>query len=145
MRTITTIVAALMLVTVAFSMTMAGNAAKAKAAEKIENASFKGTLVCLGCDLKMTEGAHAACKTYGHKHALKTEDGRYINFLENQYSEDLLKSEKYQGKKIEAEGTFFANADMLDVHSFTVDGKKMGWCQSCKKMDSCPYKQSDSM
>ncbi len=109
---------------------------------KEKHATFSGTLVCLGCDLKKTEGANAMCSAYGHTYALKTADGRYINFLENKFSEGLISGKKYRGKTIAVEGTFFADADMLDVETFTVDGKKMGWCNHCKSMDNCPFKKS---
>ncbi len=143
MRTITTVVAALLLVIAGSSFINAGNVTKT--VETGRKATFTGKLVCLGCDLKMTEGAHAECKTYGHRHALKTSDGKYINFLENKYSEVLLNGDEYGNKTVTVEGTYYANADMLDVHSFTVDGKQKGWCGSCKKMDSCPYKKSGLM
>jgi len=120
---------------------------KGKILEKAEEAkatvnnarqmTFNGTLVCQGCDLKSAEGARAACMTYGHKHALKTDKGVYINFLENEYSADLLKGEKYHNAKVEVRGTYFANANMLDVESFSADGNKKAWCGHCKSMDSC--------
>ena len=143
MRTITTVVAALLFVVAVGSLAIAGNTTKTMEAGK--QATFTGKLVCLGCDLKMTAGAHAACKTYGHRHVLKTSDGKYIHFLENKYSEELLKGDTYHNKTISVEGTYYSNADVLDVHSFTVDGKQKGWCDNCKKMDGCPYKKSGSM
>ncbi len=108
-----------------------------KADKMGKQADFEGTLVCLGCDLKQAEGAHAACTAYGHRHALKTEDGKYINFLENQYSEDLLKGEKYHNQKMKVSGVYYADANTLDVKSFQVDGKTMSWCDHCKAMDGC--------
>lgn len=114
----------------------AGETTKGKAAHE----TFDGTLVCLGCDLKKAEGARAACSAFGHKHALKTADGKYINLLENQYSKDLLAGEKYHNKKVSIHGIYFANANQLDVETFTVDGKKKGWCDGCKSMDGCMAK-----
>ncbi|MBN1211294.1 MAG: hypothetical protein JXA92_01845 [candidate division Zixibacteria bacterium] len=108
---------------------------------KAEHVSVEGTLVCLGCDLKQTEGANAACKVYGHRYALKTRDGQYINFLENQYSEDLVKGEKYHNKEIKVHGIYYANADLLEVESFDVDGKEMTWCGHCSAMDACAAKK----
>ncbi len=106
--------------------------------QKDKHASFEGKLVCLGCDLKKTEGARAACSVYGHKHTLKTEDGKYINFLENDFSKDLIKGEKYHDKDIEIHGVYHDKANVFDVETFAVDGKKMGWCDRCKSMDTCP-------
>jgi hypothetical protein len=111
------------------------------ASGKAEHVTLKGTLVCLGCDLKKTEGPHAACSVYGHRHALKTADGKYIAFLDNKFSEDLIKGEKYHNKKIEVDGIYYPEANVLDVETFTVDGKKKGWCNMCKQMDSCPFKK----
>ena len=108
-----------------------------KAVKAGKEAVFEGTLVCLGCDLKKAEGARAACSVYGHEYALKTEDGRYINFLENQYSEDLLKGKKYHNQKMKVSGVYYADANILDVKAFEVDGKTMAWCNHCKAMDGC--------
>jgi hypothetical protein len=123
---------------------MAGSAAMAcgdkdseEASGKAENAAFEGTLVCLGCDLNKADGARAECTTYGHKHALKTPDGKYVNLLENKYSADLLKGEKYSGKTVKVSGMYYADANQLDVESFAVDGKKTSWCDHCKAMDGC--------
>jgi hypothetical protein len=111
--------------------------AKQIKASKIENASFEGTLVCVGCDLKKTEGARAACKTTGCTHTIKTADGQYINLLENQYSADLIKGGDYHNKPIKVEGVYFAKANMLDVKSFTIDGQQKSWCGHCGRMDGC--------
>ena len=126
---------------------VAGSAYAAEDASKEsgEHMSFDGTLVCLGCDLKQAEGARAACKTYGHAHALKTKDGRYIGFLQNQYSDDLIKGEKYHNKSMKVHGVYFADANVLDVEGFEADGKQMGWCGHCNAMDHCPYKGKSGM
>jgi hypothetical protein len=111
--------------------------AEMKGEMKAVDGIFEGKLVCLACDLKETEGARAECSVYGHKHALKTSDGRYINLLENKYSADLLNSEKYAGKDIKIQGVYYASANQLDVQSFTVGDKTMSWCDHCKTMDGC--------
>lgn len=108
-----------------------------QASDNATHKTFKGKLVCESCDLKQTEGARAACTVFGHKHALKTEDGQYVNFLENQYSKDLINTEKLHNATIKVSGTYFANAHTLDVQSFTVDGKKKAWCEHCSAMDGC--------
>lgn len=121
---------------VAVVTVQAGETTKGKATQE----TFDGTLVCLGCDLKKTEGARAACSTFGHTHALKTADGNYINLLENQYSKDLLAGEKYHNQKIKINGIFHATANQFDVESFTVEGKTKSWCDGCKSMDGCAAK-----
>ena len=112
---------------------------------KAAHESFDGTLVCLGCDLKKAEGARAACSAFGHKHALKTADGKYISLLENQYSKDLVAGEKYHNQKVSIHGIYHANANQLDVETFTVEGKTKGWCDGCKSMDGCAAKGSGDM
>jgi len=102
-----------------------------------EKATMEGTLVCLGCTLKKTEGARAACTEFGHTHTLKTADGKFVNFLENKYADDLLKGEKYHNKEIKVSGIYHASANVFDVESFTVEGKKKTWCNHCKAMDGC--------
>ncbi|MBU8933188.1 MAG: hypothetical protein KOO62_04195 [candidate division Zixibacteria bacterium] len=112
---------------------------------KTAEVTLSGTLVCLGCDLKKAEGARSECSAYGHKHALKTKDGRYVNLLENKYSSDLVKGEKYNNQNMTISGTMFANSSMMDVKTFAVDGKTKGWCDHCKTMDGCAVKQSSEM
>lgn len=135
-----------------FAMTgtnvMACGEAKSSAATTVSetgDVTISGTLVCLGCDLKKADGARAACSVYGHKHALKTADGRYINLLENQYSDALVNGDKYHNKAIKVAGTMFANSNTMDVRTFTVDGKTSGWCGGCKTMDGCGVKQPSEM
>jgi len=104
------------------------------------HANFDGQLVCLGCDLKGNQGARAECSVYGHDHALKTEDGKFINFLENKYSADLMAGEKYHNQQIKVHGIYFADANLIDVEWFEVDNKTKSWCDHCKQMDSCNSK-----
>jgi hypothetical protein len=106
-------------------------------AGKAKSVTIEGKLVCLGCELKKADGARADCKVYGHKHALKTADGNYVNFLENQYSADLIKGEKYHNKKLVVKGRHFAEANLIDIESFEVDGQNKTWCGHCKAMDGC--------
>lgn len=139
----TAIVMTVLLVLVA-SIAVAGEKkSEMKAELKAENATFEGKLVCLGCDLKKAEGARAECSVYGHQHALKTSDGKYVNLLENKYSADLLNGEKYSGKNIKIQGVYYANANQLDVESFTVVDKTMSWCGQCKTMDGCMVGKGD--
>ena len=104
---------------------------------KKDNATFEGTMVCLSCDLKKADGARSNCKAFGHSHALKTKDGKYINLLANQYSADLLNGEKYHNKEVKLSGVYFANGNQLDVESFEIGGKKKSWCGHCSAMDGC--------
>ena len=106
-----------------------------------EHVTLTGTMVCLGRDLHKAESARAACDVYGHRHALKTDDGRYYNILENKYGEALIKGEKYHNKKMEIHGVYFASANQLDVEAFQPEGsKKLSWCDHCKSMDACMAK-----
>ena len=99
--------------------------------------TLKGKLVCLACSLK-PEGAHAACKEFGHRYALMTKDGKYISLLPNKYSQELLNGHDGGDKMVELTGTYFANADVLDVSSYKVeDGKMITWCDVHHKMDAC--------
>ena len=113
--------------------------------EKTETTTLSGTLVCMGCDLKKAEGARSACAAYGHKHALKTSDGRYISFLENKYSDALLNGDKYHNQNVKVSGVMFANSNTMDVDGFSVDGKSFGWCGGCKTMDGCGAKKMSDM
>ncbi|MFH2049077.1 MAG: hypothetical protein ABIJ12_06495 [bacterium] len=112
---------------------------------KTDDASFEGTLVCLGCDLKKIEGANSECKISGHTFAIKTADGSYISLMENKYSTDLLNVESNHNKAVKVQGVYFAKANMLDVKSFTIDGKENTWCGQCSKMDGCGVSSKKKM
>ena len=128
-----------------FAVALTGTAGEVTGEQKPAEASFEGKLVCLGCDLKKGEGARAACSVYGHHHALKKADSSYVSFLENDFSRDLIKGEKYHNQDIQVTGFYHDNANMLDVETFTVNGEKKGWCGHCKAMDSCPFKDKGKM
>lgn len=135
-----TLIATVILMFVAGSVAFAcggSSAPKTETTMKTGEVTLDGKLVCMGCDLKKTQGANAACSKYGHKHALKTSDGKYVSLMENKYSNDLMDGEKYAGKNISVSGTYYADANTVDVKSFKVDGKKMSWCDHCKSMDAC--------
>ena len=102
--------------------------------------TFSGTLTCLGCDLK-SSGANAQCKAYGHKHALKLEDGTFISFMENDQSTKLIEGGKMHNAEVEIHGVYFGDANMLDVESFNFDDKSFGWCAGHSSMDMCHSKK----
>jgi len=102
-----------------------------------EHSTFKGKLVCLACTLKDEDGARAECRNFGHTHALRTSDGKFISFLENKYSEDLFKGEKYRDIEISASGVYYPEGNMLDVQSYTIDNITYSWCPNHEIMDSC--------
>jgi len=113
--------------------------ALAFAGDKGEQKTFKGTLSCMGCDLKKADGANAQCKVYGHDHALKLEDGSYVSFMENDHSEKLINAAegKWHGQKVEITGKFFAKANVIDVKKFKAMDKEHSWCGGHKAMDQC--------
>ena len=113
---------------------------KAKAESGGEHKTFDGKLVCLGCSLKQAAGARANCRLFGHSHAVKLADGKHVILLENEYSKDLLAGEKYHDKDVSVHGIYFASANVIDVETFTADGKKHSWCDGCKAMDQCAMK-----
>ncbi len=105
-----------------------------------EEMTVTGTLVCMGCTLKK-DGAKSACSDFGCSHALKTPDGKYISLLQNRESATLIKGETLHNKKVTLSGTYFANANIIDVDSFAeVGGKTQSWCEGHKSMDACAAK-----
>jgi hypothetical protein len=92
----------------------------AQDAAKAKTVKMKGTLACLGCDLKKAYGAGAQCSVYGHKHALKTANGKYYTFLENQKSEPLIKGEQLHGKSIQVTGSLFPRSQVIEVTDYKV-------------------------
>ncbi len=114
-------------------------------ADSPSKVTMAGTLTCSSCSLK-AEGAHAACSDHGCTTALKTADGRYISLMQNKFSKNLLSNKDMKNKSIQISGTYFANANMLDVQSYSVDGgAEHSWCGHCKGMDGCAAKTSGSL
>lgn len=105
-------------------MLLTANSAVSVADE--ETTTIQGTVVCLGCTLKKTEGANAACKIYGHKHGLATKDGDLYSFLENKNSEEVINSDKYAMKEVVVTGKVFDNAHIIDLESISVAETKKG-------------------
>ncbi len=101
-----------------------------------EATTLEGVLVCKNCSLKKEFGARSECKLNGCQTSLKTTSGKFVDFLDNKYAADLFGS-KYAGKKIQVTGTFFANANTIDVQSYSIDGKSKSWCKQCTAMDGC--------
>jgi len=105
-----------------------------------EKATIEGTLVCKSCSLKKDFGARSDCKANGCSQALKTSDGRFIDFLDNKYAQDL-KGNKYAGKQIKVSGTLYAHANIIDVQTISIKGKVISWCDNCAVMDGCASKK----
>lgn len=97
------------------SASFAAQEAKQEAPKAV---TLKGTLSCIGCDLKKAHGAGAQCSVYGHTHALKTADGKYYTFLQNKKSEPLIKGETLHGKMVEVNGTLFPGTQILEVKEY---------------------------
>ena len=119
--------------------------AKSAAQAAKEQVNLEGTIVCLGCSLKKSEGARAQCDVYGHTHALLTTDGKYISFLPNKYSATLIEGKEFHSKKAMIHGIYFPAANLIDVETYEVDGKKYGWCEGHGMMDSCSFAQGDTI
>ena len=101
--------------------------------------TLEGKAVCIGCQLKKAEGAHSACKIYGHKHGLMDKEGRLYTFVENDRSVQLIKGEGVHGKRIKVKGDLFPQAQYIDLKSYEVEeeeGKwvEMAWCEHCNVM-----------
>jgi len=106
------------------------------------HSTFDGKLVCLACTLKDEDGARAECRNFGHIHALRTSDGKFISFLENKFSEDLFKGEKYRDQEISASGVYYPEGNMLDVQSYIIDNVTFTWCPNHEIMDNCNLNQN---
>ena len=86
--------------------------------------TIEGEVVCLGCSLKKEQSASAQCSIYGHTHALKTEDGEVLTFLENDESTDLINNHDYKGKKVKIKGRRFQGSNVVEVDSVKVKSKR---------------------
>jgi len=89
-----------------------------EAVTKATPVTLKAKVICLGCSLKKEQGAKAQCSIYGHKNALKTEDGRVWTILENDVSKELINSHEYAGKEIEIAGKIFSGTQIIEIETF---------------------------
>ena len=80
---------------------------------------IQGKVICFGCTLKGERGAKAQCSLYGHTNAIRTNDGKIWTILENDQSTELIHNHDYAGKEIEIKGKKFAEAQTIEVESFT--------------------------
>lgn len=94
-----------------------------KIAVSADAKTFQAAVICLGCTLKKEQGAKALCSLFGHKNALRTQDGKIWTILENKTSTELINLHDYAGKNIEVVGKKFADAQVIEVNSFNVLGE----------------------
>jgi len=113
--------------------------AAASADKKAEMKTFTGTWTCLACDLKQYEGLRAQCEDFGHKHCLRLDNGRYIQFLENDHSIDLVKGGGRHEAKISVRGLYDKDSRTMDIESYTIDGMTTAWCDQHHRMDMCAW------
>ena len=86
----------------------------------VDVTTITGKLICIGCELKHSDGVAANCKLYGHKHGLKTTDGKIYSFIENDKSTKLINTEENHDKNVEIIGKVLKNANFIDVEKFSV-------------------------
>lgn len=107
------------------SLSFAGGWDKTKGTDKV---TLKGTLLCVGCNLKKMSGANAQCNLYAH-HAIgfKTEDGLIWNILENEKGHDIVRAHKLVEKNVPATitGWIYPVANAIEIDSIEVEGISM--------------------
>lgn len=114
-------------------ISIAGGWNKEKGMDKI---TVKGTLLCVGCNLKKMNGANAQCDLFAH-HAIgfKTEDGTIWNIIENVNGHDIVRAHTLLEKNIPATitGWIYPVAHAIEIDSIEVEGvsmadiQKAGW------------------
>ena len=109
----------------------------ASAASQKNTKTFTGTLTCLACDLKKLEGTNSECEAYGHRHSLRLDNGKYVNFLENDHSEALLKGGGRHNTRIQVTGIYDSKSHTIDVHDYVIDNIQTVWCEKHGQMDIC--------
>lgn len=109
------------------------------AAERGQKKEFTGTWTCLACDLKKFDGVRAQCEDFGHKHCLRLNDGRYIQFLENDHSIDLIKGGGRHEVQLTVRGIYDSKSHTIDVEDYTIDGVTTTWCSDHNRMDHCAW------
>ncbi|MBI4848207.1 MAG: hypothetical protein HY808_06460 [Nitrospirae bacterium] len=111
------------------SLSFAGGWDKSKGTDKV---TLKGTLLCVGCNLKKMSGANAQCDLFAH-HAIgfKTEDGVIWNIVENAKGHDIVRGHKLLEKNVPAAitGWIYPVANAIEIDSIEVEGISMAEIQ----------------
>lgn len=98
---------------------------------KLEIATIVGDNYCPACALKKELGASSACKTFGHRHALKVISmvdacgeakpeyiGKTLFYLENDASRKLIT--ELNGVTVSIKGKVYMEVPMIEVTSFNL-------------------------
>jgi len=130
-------VSVLALVVLTSALALAQNPVPGKAAldQKMEaipampfDMTVTGQNICLGCTMKKERGAGAECTTFGHKHAMRTNEvtthgkvlprmhGWILHYLETDKSKELIK--QHDGEIITVMGKFYPEERVFEVTSF---------------------------
>lgn len=111
------------------ALSFAGGWDKTKGTDKV---TLKGTLLCVGCNLKKMSGANAQCDLYAH-HAIgfKSEDGVMWNIVENAKGHDIVRGHKLLEKNVPATitGWIYPVANAIEIDSIEVEGISMAEIQ----------------
>ena len=111
------------------SLSFGGGWDKSKGHDKV---TIKGTLLCIGCNLKKMSGANAQCDLFAH-HAigLKTEDGLLWNIIDNAKGHDIIRAHILleDGKKATITGWLYPAAHMVEIDTIKVEGVSMAQIQ----------------
>lgn len=103
----------------------AGGWDKEKGLDKV---TLKGSLLCVGCNLKKLSGANAQCDLYAH-HAIgfKSEDGTIWNIIENAKGHDIVRAHTLLEKNIPATitGWIYPVANAIEIDAVEIEGISM--------------------
>ncbi len=97
--------------------------------------TFTGTYTCIACDLHKTAGTRSQCDIYGHDFGIKLTDGRYIHFLPNDHSAELVRGGGRTDFPIKVIGIYDGGARTIDVQKYSIDGIETVWSQEHNKME----------
>jgi hypothetical protein len=113
--------------------------AHAAEAGKKEWKTFNGTWSCPICDAKHLLGIQTECEALGHIHALKLDNGKFVQFVKNERSEALIAGGGRHRTRIEICGFYDQAANTLDIECYKIDGKWTSWCSEHHRMDMCRW------
>lgn len=111
-----------MIMVMTASSAVAGGWDKAKGTDKV---TLKGTLICVGCNLKKMSGANAQCDLYAqHAIGFKTEDDVIWNILDNAKGHDIIKAHSLLEKNVPAtiSGWIYPIAHIIEIDEIKVEG-----------------------
>jgi hypothetical protein len=88
---------------------------KAKAAEKAQNVTLRGRVVCLTEELAQPFQVTPDCELRGHNYSLKTADGKLYQFLPTDTAAAIYDDAQFRERQLQVTARLFPRTSFIEV------------------------------